>query len=171
MSRCLGSQDALQKQTSAVSIISLGELNLKQSQILYIPDFTVRAKTDLQYIRIRRAHYLVARRATLMERQQKSLQGITCEDQFEEEWRKAQIAITPDQAKSDSDSVRDDLSPKDVTIKGFYDSKNSLKSLKEDMLAQTKSPKRVSTASSENPCASIEIPLITRTTNAEIHGS
>src|SRR6218665_1544792 len=131
MSCLLGSQDALLKQSSAVSIVSLGELNLKQNQIIYIPDFTVRAKTDLQYLRIRRAHYLVARRATLMECQQKSLQGITCEDQFEEEWRKAQIAITPDQNKSDSDSVRDDLSPKDVTVKGLSDSKISLKSLKD----------------------------------------
>ena len=34
----------------------------------YIPDFTLRATTDLQYLRIRRSHYLVARRATMVQR-------------------------------------------------------------------------------------------------------
>lgn len=149
----LGSQDTLQKQTSAVSIVSLGEF--KARPLDYVPDFTVKAKTDLQYIRIRRSDYIAARHATLLERKKNSTHGGS-DDHFDEYRSRTQIALTPDQTRSDTDSLRDDLSPRDVNDKGFADRSHH----KEDSAPQTRSPKRVNSDSSESHHASLEIPLI-----------
>lgn len=47
------------------------------------PDYTVRATTDVIYLRIIRSLYLAAKRATLMERSQKD--NVHGTDQFDEE--------------------------------------------------------------------------------------
>lgn len=67
--------DPLQKSTplgSTSSIVSLNDLHKRHGSSsinsLYIPDFTVKAVTDLEYIRITRSHYIVAIHATSMER-------------------------------------------------------------------------------------------------------
>lgn len=39
-------------------------------QLSYVPDFSVKAVTDLVFVRLRRAHHAAARRATLLEHQQ-----------------------------------------------------------------------------------------------------
>jgi hypothetical protein len=100
----------------------------------YVPDFTVRATTDLQYIRISRTHYLVALRATLLERGRRaqldgSQQGTQAahsddDDPFTKEWNRAQsvpVGTTPDTtplgtSPIDVRSMRDDSSVRDVVF-------------------------------------------------------
>ena len=58
----------------------------------YVPDFTVRALTDIEYIKVRRHQYIAAQRATLMERRPKTPRDNaeqTPEDPFNKEWRLA----------------------------------------------------------------------------------
>lgn len=61
---------------------------------MYVPDYTVRALDDLEYIKIKRHQYVAARRATLMERQPKTpreddTRPATDEDAFSVEWKRA----------------------------------------------------------------------------------
>ena len=78
----------LSKYTSVSSISSTSEsAYMKVSQ--YTPDFSVRAITDLQYMKIRRPHYIAARRATMMERQPKTPDTDQTEDPFTREWNRA----------------------------------------------------------------------------------
>jgi metal transporter CNNM len=51
----------------------------------FIPDYTVRAITEVFYVRIKRSLYLAAKRATLMERAKKDTQA---EDHFDDEVEK-----------------------------------------------------------------------------------
>ena len=51
----------------------------------YIPDFTARATDTLLFLRIKRPHYIVARRATLMGRSQQD--NTNEEDAFNKEWK------------------------------------------------------------------------------------
>lgn len=61
----------------------------------YVPDYTVRALTNLQYLCIRRSHYVAVRRATLMERQPRAINSLALSecsastDNFSLEWQKA----------------------------------------------------------------------------------
>jgi hypothetical protein len=132
---------SLLKQTSVTSMNSLSDtisLSQHSSSSPYVPDFTVRAMSDLQYIRIRRAHYVAALRATLLERRHRqqgpndganpgsavgtavglsSLPSDDDEDAFTKEWRRAQSALAAsplDGAKSDTGSIPDDFSVRDV---------------------------------------------------------
>jgi len=96
----------------------------------YIPDYSVRAITDLQYIRIRRAHYMVALHATLLERQRRQAQSdgsqgppaVTSDDEedaFTKEWRRAQRVLSSSPtgvAPSDAGSIRDDISMRDIAV-------------------------------------------------------
>lgn len=67
----------------------------------YVPDFSVRVLTDVQYMCIRRAHYLVARRATLVERHHKNSESDSthnvsfgaADDQFDKDWRRTALAM------------------------------------------------------------------------------
>jgi metal transporter CNNM len=54
----------------------------------FIPDYTVRAITEVFYVRIKRSLYLAAKRATLMERAKKDTQS---EDHFDDEVEKVSI--------------------------------------------------------------------------------
>lgn len=106
------------------------------SSIPYVPDFTVRALTDLQYMRIRRVQYVAALRATLLERRHRqhaladgsgvagtaggpsSMQSEDDEDTFTKEWQRAQSAIASspmDGTRSDTVSIPDDYSARDVS--------------------------------------------------------
>jgi len=96
----------------------------------FIPDYTVRAITDLQYIRIRRAHYMVALHATLLERQRRQAQSDESqgapavasdddEDAFTKEWRRAQKVLSSSPsgaARSDAGSIGDDISMRDIAV-------------------------------------------------------
>ena len=84
-----GMSSSLSKYTSVSSISSTSEsAYTKVSQ--YTPDFNVRAITDLQYLKIRRAHYIAARRATKMERQPNTPDNVDMvEDPFTREWNRA----------------------------------------------------------------------------------
>ncbi|KAK3095751.1 hypothetical protein FSP39_018578 [Pinctada imbricata] len=55
----------------------------------YIPDFTVRADSDLLFLRIRRAFYIAARRSTLMGRSVKVKEND--DEAFNKEWKKARF--------------------------------------------------------------------------------
>ncbi|XP_067952113.1 metal transporter CNNM2-like isoform X1 [Watersipora subatra] len=73
---------------------------------MYIPDFTVKALTDLEFVKVRRHQYIAAQRATLMERQPKTPRdtadpGPTEEDPFIAEWKKAN-QLTQHHAESGS---------------------------------------------------------------------
>ncbi|XP_066278497.1 metal transporter CNNM4-like isoform X2 [Branchiostoma lanceolatum] len=72
------------------SIVNQPQIGISSSQsLVYVPDYSVRAVTDVQYIRIRRAHYMAARQATLLERQPRTPAGSESEDIFGKEWEKA----------------------------------------------------------------------------------
>lgn len=55
----------------------------------FVPDYTVRAVTEVFYVKIKRSLYLAAKRATLMERSQKDPQP--SQDQFDDEVEKVII--------------------------------------------------------------------------------
>ncbi|XP_066278503.1 metal transporter CNNM4-like isoform X8 [Branchiostoma lanceolatum] len=74
----------------ASGIVNQPQIGISSSQsLVYVPDYSVRAVTDVQYIRIRRAHYMAARQATLLERQPRTPAGSESEDIFGKEWEKA----------------------------------------------------------------------------------
>jgi hypothetical protein len=56
----------------------------------FIPDYTIRAITEVFYVRIKRSLYLAAKRATLMERAKKGTQG---EDHFDDEVEKVRNQV------------------------------------------------------------------------------
>lgn len=65
---------------------SLQSLNMDAMiKYTFLPDYSVRAVTDVLYMRVRRSLYLAAKRATLMERSQKDSTG---QDQFDAEMEK-----------------------------------------------------------------------------------
>ncbi|XP_078669089.1 metal transporter CNNM4-like isoform X18 [Branchiostoma floridae x Branchiostoma belcheri] len=71
-------------------IVNQPQIGISSSQsLVYVPDYSVRAVTDVQYIRIRRAHYMAARQATLLERQPRTPASSESEDIFGKEWAKA----------------------------------------------------------------------------------
>ncbi|KAI8486224.1 Metal transporter cnnm2 [Branchiostoma belcheri] len=71
-------------------IVNKPQIGISSSQsLVYVPDYSVRAVTDVQYIRIRRAHYMAARQATLLERQPRTPASSESEDIFGKEWAKA----------------------------------------------------------------------------------
>lgn len=100
--------NSLSKQTSVTSISSASD-SIYSKQPQYNPDFNVKALTDLQYLKIRRSHYIAARRATMMERQPKTPEGDLLEDPFIKEWNRA-TSIDPDKIKVEMDESRDSLS-------------------------------------------------------------
>ncbi|XP_021935959.1 metal transporter CNNM4 isoform X3 [Zootermopsis nevadensis] len=59
----------------------------------FSPDYTVRAITEVFYVRIKRSFYLAAKRATLMERAKKDTQG---EDHFDDEVEKLLHSLDED---------------------------------------------------------------------------
>ncbi|XP_019635758.1 PREDICTED: metal transporter CNNM4-like isoform X15 [Branchiostoma belcheri] len=74
----------------ASGIVNQPQIGISSSQsLVYVPDYSVRAVTDVQYIRIRRAHYMAARQATLLERQPRTPASSESEDIFGKEWAKA----------------------------------------------------------------------------------
>lgn len=65
---------------------SLQSLNVDQMiRTPFQPDYTVRACTEVLYLRVMRSLYLAAKRATLMERSQRD---ISQTDQFDDEIEK-----------------------------------------------------------------------------------
>lgn len=65
---------------------SLQSLNMDALlKYTFLPDYSVRAVTDVLYMRVRRSLYLAAKRATLMER---STKDSTTPDQFDAEMEK-----------------------------------------------------------------------------------
>lgn len=81
---------------SSNSASNLNDLVYSKGHV-YIPDFTVRALTDIEFIKVRRHQYIAAQRATLMERQPKTPReesDATSEDPFSSEWKKAQTHLS-----------------------------------------------------------------------------
>ena len=54
----------------------------------FVPDYSVRAVTEVFYVRIKRSLYLAAKRATLLERSQKDSSN---QDQFDDEVEKVTL--------------------------------------------------------------------------------
>jgi len=142
------------KPASMTSISSLSEIigsSQHSPRTPYIPDFTVRAISDLQYIRIRRAHYMVALHATLLERQRRGTvqldgahgaQAATPDDEedtFTKEWRRAQrvLSVSPTGAtRSDAGSIRDDVSMRDIAVSNPADGTGSEVGVRTEFLAE-----------------------------------
>lgn len=59
----------------------------------FVPDYTVRAITEVFYVKVKRSLYLAAKRATLLERSQK--EGSQSTDQFDDEVEKVRIFFFP----------------------------------------------------------------------------
>ncbi|XP_041370885.1 metal transporter CNNM4-like [Gigantopelta aegis] len=55
----------------------------------YKPDFTLQATTFVQFLRIRRVHYIVARRTTVMVHKQEEREDGKLEEHFQKEWCRA----------------------------------------------------------------------------------
>uniref|UniRef100_A0A8D8YKD0 Metal transporter CNNM2 n=1 Tax=Cacopsylla melanoneura TaxID=428564 RepID=A0A8D8YKD0_9HEMI len=68
---------------------SLQSVNLDSIlRYTFVPDYSVRATTEMFYVKIRRSFYLAAKRATLMEKSKKSEESMSAGDQFEDEVEK-----------------------------------------------------------------------------------
>jgi hypothetical protein len=61
------------------------------SRYTFVPDYSVRATTEMFYVKIRRSFYLAAKRATLMEKSKKSEESMSAGDQFEDEVEKVRV--------------------------------------------------------------------------------
>ena len=57
---------------SSITSISSDVTSMRQPS--YVPDFTVKATQDVMYLQIRRAHYMAAYRATLMQKERETPQ-------------------------------------------------------------------------------------------------
>lgn len=57
----------------------------------FIPDYTVRAVTEVFYVKVKRSLYLAAKRATLLERSQKD--PLPSQEQFDDEVEKVETQI------------------------------------------------------------------------------
>ncbi|XP_064631604.1 metal transporter CNNM4-like [Lineus longissimus] len=81
-----------QSSGSIASLASVGP-SYYHRQPTYNPDFSVKALTDVQFLKIHRAHYVAAYRATLVERHPKSSHHETqdAEDPFLKEWSRCQL--------------------------------------------------------------------------------
>ena len=79
---------------SMVSISSSSD-QVYQRPVKYVPDFSVKAMSNVLYLRIRRPHYIAATRATLLERAPKSREVDSMEDPFAKEWKRA-ISVDPE---------------------------------------------------------------------------
>ena len=96
-----GIAPSLSHEPSYSSLDSASELYNKP--VAYTPDYNVRALCDLQFLKIRRAFYLAAYRASLMERHPRHANmanedagSVTGEDTFTREWRRATSVQPPD---------------------------------------------------------------------------
>lgn len=68
---------------------SLQSVNLDSIlRYTFVPDYSVRAITEMFFLKIRRSFYLAAKRATLMEKSKKSEESMSAGDQFEDEVEK-----------------------------------------------------------------------------------
>ncbi|XP_033215511.1 metal transporter CNNM4 isoform X2 [Belonocnema kinseyi] len=78
-----------------VAMGSIHSLNLTAiARHTFTPDYTVRAVTELIYVKIKRSLYLAAKRATLLERSQKDISPST--DQFDDEVEKLLHSLDED---------------------------------------------------------------------------
>ncbi|KAL3864057.1 hypothetical protein ACJMK2_005766 [Sinanodonta woodiana] len=94
----------------------------------YIPDFTMTAMTDLQLLKITRAQYIVARRATLMGRNKP--ESSQEEETFTQEWKKVRSLTSNVTGSASDDVVLHNKSNSNLPISVNYDgSKVSLKNL------------------------------------------
>ncbi|XP_039281476.1 metal transporter CNNM2 isoform X2 [Nilaparvata lugens] len=66
----------------------------------FVPDYTVRAVTDIFYLRVRRSLYLAAKRATLMERCKKNEEVVSSGDVFDDEVEKLLHSLDDDDTRS-----------------------------------------------------------------------
>ncbi|XP_043468398.1 unextended protein isoform X1 [Leptopilina heterotoma] len=95
------------------SMGSIHSVNLNAiARHTFIPDYTVRAVTEVFYVKIKRSLYLAAKRATLLERSQKDISPST--DQFDDEVEKLLHSLDED----DRSAPESPILPKD---KGFGD--------------------------------------------------
>lgn len=81
-------------QTISNSAQNLSDAVVYSKNYAYVPDYTVRALEDLEYVKIKRHQYIAARRATMMERQPKTPRASDSaaapeEDAFTVEWKRA----------------------------------------------------------------------------------
>ena len=68
----IGPQSTVHSKSMSITSISSDVVSTRQTS--YLPDFTLKAIGNVMYIKIRRAHYMAAYRATLMQRENKTPQ-------------------------------------------------------------------------------------------------
>nr|CAD7430430.1 unnamed protein product [Timema monikensis] len=92
-----GDRGAESPTATPANIGSLQSVNLDTIlRHTFVPDYTVRAITEVFYIRIKRSLYLAAKRATLMERARKTSQSQT-DDHFDDEVEKLLHSLEDDE--------------------------------------------------------------------------
>lgn len=112
MSLCLGVQSAGSRGQSMISLTGSSD-QVYMRPVKYTPDFTVKAMSDLLYLRIRRPHYVAALRATLLERTPKNADD-GMEDAFSKEWKRAISVPDPDHPKVTLGSTVDVLGSPEI---------------------------------------------------------
>ncbi|XP_056636356.1 unextended protein [Diorhabda sublineata] len=122
--------------TSAMG--SLESLNIDSLlRHTFVPDYTVRASTEVLYLKIKRSLYLAAKRATLMERSKKDDTGV--DQHFDEEVDKLMHSLADDDIISAGSQT-----PKRKSLRKSQE-------LKPDSLSSQTSPKTPSHFSSNSP--------------------
>ncbi|OXU28342.1 hypothetical protein TSAR_003724 [Trichomalopsis sarcophagae] len=87
----------------------------------FVPDYSVRAVTEVFYVKIKRSLYLAAKRATLLERSQKDSSTTNSQDQFDDEVEKLLHSLDEDERSvpespilpkdKDINDIRNDSAP------------------------------------------------------------
>jgi metal transporter CNNM len=83
----------------STSSVSSATDSIYHRKVNYTPDFTLKCVDDLLYMKISRAHYIAAYRATMMEKEPKTPQVLdsnnVLEDPFTKEWNRAISVSSP----------------------------------------------------------------------------
>ncbi|XP_060526504.1 unextended protein [Cylas formicarius] len=117
---------------------SLESLNIDSMlRHTFIPDYTVRASTEVLYLKIKRSLYLAAKRATLMERSKR-----------DHNHTKEQLDAEIDKLLNDDDDVSSGgVTPRRKSSKNLTALQNSRQELTENQVQSPKTPARLSNAS------------------------
>ncbi|XP_068214034.1 unextended protein-like [Palaemon carinicauda] len=92
--QCLGESPSASTQLSKGSIKGSVQ-SLDSAKFTFVPDYSVRAITEVMYLKIRRSHYVAARRAFLLEQSQKEPYAENFEKEMEKMLNEDEDTISP----------------------------------------------------------------------------
>ncbi|XP_038071020.1 metal transporter CNNM2-like isoform X2 [Patiria miniata] len=103
-----GTANTISRSGSRTSVGSSMSAGSNTPAAPFIPDFTVRILTDVQYLRVTRNQYAAARAATKMEREMKAESPTETKEIFNKEWKKVtnKEALQSKEAATDGVDIR-----------------------------------------------------------------